>query len=545
MCRNSRSITESYRHYVGQDSGTDAEIIVSKFARHVRGLEKPWLIVFDNVEDLDAFQKLGPEALRLGEGSGSFLLTTKCDPSRLPISKTLSTRLKALQVEPMDNDEAKKLVLHLLGTGDHDPSKVSAFIDGAGGLPLVLAAAKTVLVDGIPSINTGGRLEQMLSDLPSSLAYEYISCLACLDADEIPAVFLAEYQSQASLTMAAEEAQHMLLRSHLIQYVVTGQIRIHPLVQAVVRKQLRDQGRLESVAGLVMGTVANIYFAATDNGSKPHINEDPYGRHVKALIDLESEFPFSSIETRLAKARLFHARGAFLLWSNMPAHAAEDLRKSLDIYDTAPGSRHQQLALVSRLATACRAQGLYAEAEKLEARFQQAEIRSSRHWKQAPSTTQSGHIENEVDGQQADEIEIESVLSNLPSLTAGSTISSALTLALIEDIKADVLTILTKDEELHELLQETPKRITHDKFQRNFLRLFRAFVTDIRKQPESEEQELRQVIRVLRYQSRNIVSHICQHIFDLQEQSEALLSLAQQTPDKGGQLTSFFGNDRY
>jgi len=120
------------------------------------------------------------------------------------------------------------------------------------------------------------------------------------------------------------------------------------------------------------------------------------------------------------------------------------------------------------------------------------------------------------DQQPTDEIEIQSVFSNLlPSLTAGSTISSSLTPGLIEDIKSDVFTILTKDEDFRGLFRETPERIPHERFQRNFLRLFRLFLSDIRKQSGDGEQVLHQVIRVLKYQSRNIVSHICHEIFDL------------------------------
>jgi hypothetical protein len=162
----------------------------------------------------------------------------------------------------------------------------------------------------------------------------------------------------------------------------------------------------------------------------------------------------------------------------IPASAEEALRTSMEIYESLPGFESRQLPLLSALAMVFRMQGRHTEAEQLEARCREAGTQS------------------------ADEADIESILSNLPSLTAGSTISSSLTLGLIEDIKSDVLTILAKDEDLHGLLlTETPKRITHDKFQRNFLRLFRLFLSDIRKQSNTGERELNQVIHILRYQS--------------------------------------------
>jgi hypothetical protein len=153
---------------------------------------------------------------------------------------------------------------------------------------------------------------------------------------------------------------------------------------------------------------------------------------------------------------------------------------------------------------------------------------------------------DEVEEQHVYEVEIQSFFSNPgPSLTTGSTISSSLAPGLLEDIKSDILTILIKDEELRGLLKETPGRITHERFQSNFLRLFRLFLSDIRKQSHNGGQELRQVIRILMYQSRNIASHICQEIFDLKAQLEALQALALQVPDTDGQLIRFFENDRY
>ncbi|KAH6635867.1 hypothetical protein F5144DRAFT_159885 [Chaetomium tenue] len=544
-CEDSKSVTESYRYYVQETSETPAEILVEKFAQQVRELEKPWLIIFDNVDDIEpeAFQRLGPEGLRLGKGRGSFLLTTQSPRQHRTLSDSTE---RHIEVKPMDRKEAEELLLRTLGKRHHDPAEVSAFINLMGGLPLGLVmAAKTFFADRTPAIALDLQslvplVDQLLSSVPS-FRHEYFSCLACLQADGISTDLLEEYQRCASLTTKWKEAEQILLKSALIRRQAGCQITIHQALQDGVRNWLRKQGRLESVAGLVMKTVANVYFAKAYSNQKSF--EDLYAQHVEAMMKILSTFSYNSLETLGAKARLFHARGTFLLSNDMPTAAEEALRTSLTIYDSLPDSRHQQLALVSRLATACRAQGLDDEAKELEGRLQEAEIRSTRSGERVMHTAEANHIENGVYNQEADSVEIESVLSNLPSLTAGSTISSALTLALIEDIKADVLTILTKDEDLHELLRETPKRITHEKFQRNFLRLFRGFLSDIRKQLNDGEAELRQVIRVLRYQSRNIASHICQEIFDLKEQSEALLSLAQQIPDKGGQLSSFFGDD--
>ncbi|EAQ91630.1 predicted protein [Chaetomium globosum CBS 148.51] len=505
MCEDSKSVTESYRSYVQETSETPAEVLVEKFAQQVRELEKPWLIIFENVENIEAeaFQRLGPEGLQLhiGKGRGSFLVTTRSPGQHRILGGSTETRI---EVKPMDRKEAEELLLHSLGTSNHDPAEISAFIELTGGLPLALAAGKMYFADRTPALapDVQYSFEQIFQLLPSSSA-EYLSCLACLQADGIPTILLEEYQRRASLTTEWEEAEQILLRSFSITRQAGCQITIRRILQQSVRDWLRKQGRLEFVAGLVMETVANVYFATAYSDQKSF--EDPYAQHVEATMKIPSTFSYNSLETLGAKARLFHARGTFLLSNDMPASAGEALRASLRIYDSLPDSRHQQLALVSRLATACWAQGLDDEAKALQGRFQEAEIRPTRSGERVMDTAEANHIENSVHNQEADAVEIESVLSNLPSLTAGSTISSALTLTLIEDIKADVLTILTKDEDLHQLLRETPKRITHEKFQRNFLRLFRAFLSDIRKQSNNGEVELRQQVWPLTKMSSSIL----------------------------------------
>jgi hypothetical protein len=489
------SILQSYRQCLQEPSGTRPEILVHRFAQHLRKLDGPWLVVFDNVENVYAFKELGPEGLQLGDGHGSFLLTTRFPPDYLSIPRSSTGRFKAIDV----------------GMGPEDTS------------------------------------EDYLSQL-SELEYDFISCLAFLDVNGIPIELVEECWKQSSLNMGTQDMREWLERSLLVDHNAWGEFRFLKRARPYALHKLQRENKLARAAALAMDALANVYFNLSDKEQQSqHKSWDSYGRHAEAIMQVESAFPYSSPEALAAQARLFHARGTFLLATDMPASAEKALRMSLEIYDNLklPRSRHHQRAVLSRLATACRAQGLHADAGQLEARFQEGEIRSSGPWKRAKGTSRVDHSNSGAEDQDMDEVEIESVLSNLPSLTAGSTISSALTLALIEDIKADVLTILTKDEELHDLLQETPKRITHDKFQRNFLRLFRAFLSDIRKQSDNGEQELRLVVRVLRYQSRNIASHICQEIFDLKAQSEALLSLAQQVPDKDGQLNSFFGDDRY
>ena len=386
------SITESYRRYIQEPSGTHADILVRKFARHLQKLDGPWLAVFDNVEDVDAFEELGPEGLQLDKGHGSFLLTTRYNPYRIPILRTSTGRFKAIDL------------------GHYDET-----------------------------------FEDYLSQL-SEPEHEYISCLASLDGDGISIDLLEECRKLTSLNMSAEDARDWLKASALVHHSPGGEFKIHRLVRSAVLNKLQHQDKLARTVGLAMDAVANLYFAQSYMEQKVHESADPYARHVEAIMQVKPNVSHSSLEALAAKARLFHARGTFLLSNGMPTAAEEPLRISLGIYDKLPSSRHHQLALVSRLATACREQGRQADAEQLEARFQEAEIRPSRHWERVKGIARVGHSKNEAEDQDADEVEIESVLSNLPSLTAGSTISSALTLAFIEDIKADVLTILTKDQ---------------------------------------------------------------------------------------------------
>ena len=582
MCDSAISMVESYRKYLDDASAMDGDLVVEKFAKQLQNLDKPWLVFFDDVNNLDDFKRLGPLRLQLGEGFGSFLVTTRLMPEVLPIPKP-AAKYNAIRIQPMEKYEAMDLFLKALGPNEkYDLSDLSDWIGRLAGIPLALHMLAAALRNGNMSREA---ISEQLSPLThyyedyeedpasvwtdvlqslSSLARGQLAYLACFDPDRISMELVEEYERRAPSPISARNAREQLIQSSLIRCAhETQDITMHRLTRHTVLEELRTQNRLEFVATLAMDILASHYeAAAADDDMGDPLALDPYARHVEAVMGLESVTPYRSVKAKLAKARLLGVIGGFHSRHRNPGSAEKALLTSLEVYETLPGTERQQLQLVRRLAATHRIEGKRIEALKLEAELcrrlglrergdkngrnetaidDDVETLSNSH----PSS--SSPTSDEDEEQEEDKADIESVLSNfLPSLTTGSTISSSLDPGLIEDIKSDVLTILIKDKDLRTLLEETPRRITHDRFQRNFLRLFRSFLSDIREQSNSEEhnQELHQVVRVLRYQSRNIASHICQEIFDLKAQSEALSSLALQVPDKDRHLVSFLDNNR-
>lgn len=134
--------------------------------------------------------------------------------------------------------------------------------------------------------------------------------------------------------------------------------------------------------------------------------------------------------------------------------------------------------------------------------------------------------------------DIESVVSGVPSLVTGSTISSASTVAPMESIAKDIMRMFLKDRELRALFVETPYYVGIDKFRRNFRRLFRSFLSDLQREMDGNA-ELRLAARTLMYQSRNIVWHICNEIFRDKMASGTWSQLALQELDKEKQLHDY------
>ena len=150
-----------------------------------------------------------------------------------------------------------------------------------------------------------------------------------------------------------------------------------------------------------------------------------------------------------------------------------------------------------------------------------------------------GDLEALLDAANSAEDELESIVSAMPSLTTASTLSSfAVPANLIDTAPGWVLELLAKDEVMRNLLASTSSKITPDKFQRNFLRLFRSMLSGIKADSNIADGNLRTGLRFLRHQSRNISSHICKEIFGIKD-GEDWSALSRMRPDKSWQMKKY------
>jgi len=134
--------------------------------------------------------------------------------------------------------------------------------------------------------------------------------------------------------------------------------------------------------------------------------------------------------------------------------------------------------------------------------------------------------------------DLESTVSGVPSLMTGTTISSSLAVAPMETVAKDIVRMLSKDDGMRALFVETPYRMSMERFRRNFLRLFRSFLSDLKHEMHGS-RGLCSAIGALKYQSRNIVWHVCSEVFTDKAASDALAQLARQEPDKAKQLYDY------
>jgi hypothetical protein len=526
---------ESYRRELGEGSGVDDELLVKMFARQLQAQHEPWLVVFDNVENPDDFNKFGPLRLQLGEGLGSFLVTTRLSPDQLPMLNP-SAKHMVVGVDPMNAHEARELILKHLGANDHSPPGLSALIDRCAGLPLALSMAAVRLSHGDLSIqrfielldrseNSGVASRQLLKQYPAVEPNTHDKILDFTEDEPLTIEEAREARAQYFVVCITRDDKSGSGSDHE---------KRKPSWERALHFELPDIKKEETQRTLRKLARTTIPVAEKFDD----LSENQKRQVEHALVQLQERVDNEWFQTALVQLE-------------------DRIEKKPREKDYKKGKYHQEYrgpSGVARAAPKPRANSNHSrvatERVSITAYFKRA-LRPGVNPFDLPGPADArlhglkSDIADEDEEPQSDDAEIESVLSNfLPSLTTGSTISSSLTLGLIEDIKSNVLAVLTKDEDLRRLLKKTPKRVTHDRFQRNFLRLFRSFLSDIRKQPDTRAQEIHQVIRVLRYQSRNIASHICQEIFDLKAQSDALSSLALQVPDKDGQLISFLGDDR-
>ncbi|KAI9664019.1 MAG: hypothetical protein M1821_007510 [Bathelium mastoideum] len=280
--------------------------------------EVTWLLVFDNADDPDVLYDWFPS-----QGPGSVLVT-----SRYPYMKENAHRLSVgLDVSPLEPTLGGKMLCKLSGREDDlDASGISTrIVERLGGLPLAVAQMSGIIrrkhlslnefdeyytenAKNLHDLHIRGSLGSYQQTVSTTWAVEQLSpaaqavlkVLSVLDPDQISEKILVEGAKKVALddfpkTKAVYfEARTELIQTSLIaRNMATSELRIHRLVQDVVRETMdQEQLRLIFAGAIVLLSSVWPYVSGTDptrNQSWRYTVADRYTAHIIRLEKLFEE----------------------------------------------------------------------------------------------------------------------------------------------------------------------------------------------------------------------------------------------------------------
>jgi tetratricopeptide (TPR) repeat protein len=239
--------------------------------------DRPWLLVFDNVEDPEMLNRWCPAT-----GSGRILVTAR--------NRGLAPDFgRELYLDVFNLEEATKYLLARSRHSEAERAPAAAVATALGRLPLALAHAGaycaaergTSFTDYLARLHALPATEverapevfytkAVASTLATSiaeatrrapLAADVLNLAAVLDSDAIP-LELFNVLVPAEVHGGAADAQHRLnrtvaeLRTFGLVDVADGQLAVHRLLQRVVRDQLRQAGDTRPICQAVVAVAA-------------------------------------------------------------------------------------------------------------------------------------------------------------------------------------------------------------------------------------------------------------------------------------------------
>ncbi|HET8840252.1 MAG TPA: FxSxx-COOH system tetratricopeptide repeat protein, partial [Ktedonobacteraceae bacterium] len=365
-----------------------------------------WLLIWDNVEDLDLLARFLPTTRE-----GTILITTR--------GQALGTLAQGVDLGPMPQEEGVLLLLrrakrlspqsdpeqiHLFG--ERQPAELQAALEVAkemGGLPLALDQAGAYIEETGCSISDYLHLYQRQSSWllnrrggantnhPHSVvstlriasqrianlhpgAFELLCGCALLAPDAIPEEFFVEGASllgpvlgpvaadpaQLDLALAALRSLSLLTRDAQIHT-----LSVHRLVQAVLREQLSPEDH-QRWAGRLLAMMSQ--FFPSDETAIPNYWQrcERLLPHALRCISLSEEYP----SDELACITLMNQVATYLSKQVHDTEAIDLFERALRRGEQAPGNLDaQRVASLHGLADSFTQQGKIAEAEPL---YQQA-----------------------------------------------------------------------------------------------------------------------------------------------------------------------------
>ena len=231
-----------------------------------------WLLVFDNVDDLDIVRPYWPTQV----GGGGRIITTSRDPG---IGRRDSPLTESREVECLSPQQGADLLLSQLSESDSDPNRRALALqisNRLGGLPLAIIHMASFIEDGSHSLSSFLRLYEehssmlinqrpsganfaykhelatcwslSMSSLPEDhIASDLLDLLSLFDPDQIPIQLIEHFDPPSNLVCnavndikAQSQALPHLTRRSLIKKTKgdTGHIlTMHRLVQGAARRR--------------------------------------------------------------------------------------------------------------------------------------------------------------------------------------------------------------------------------------------------------------------------------------------------------------------
>ncbi|EPE04996.1 kinesin light chain 1 [Ophiostoma piceae UAMH 11346] len=374
-----------------------------------------WLLIFDNADDVNMWvDKSAGESARLIDylpksRHGSIIFTTRDRKTAIKLAGR-----NIVEMSVLDEAGSERLLRNYLYDEDllNDQGDVSAFLAQLTYLPLAIVQAAAYInqngIDLADYLSLLDAQEEDVIDLLSedfederryletknpvattwlisfervrqrdSLAAEYLSFMACIDAKDIPQSLLPPNPSPKKVIDAIGTLKGY---SFISQQSTGSAINIHRLVHLSIRNWLRKEGLLSVWTGQVIARLADVF---TDAGYGNRDVWRTYMPHAYYAIgpDIEDE----DDKNRLT---LLSEYGRCLSYDGRYNEAESIFQRVTETRTTTLGADHPDtLASLASLALTFRDQGRWDEAEKLL--LQLAEIRKATLGADHPDTTTS------------------------------------------------------------------------------------------------------------------------------------------------------------
>jgi hypothetical protein len=275
---------ESRDHILTRDAvlGWLANPIKSyKQRENAQSNEATWLLVFDNVNDLEMLDEHWP-----AYGSGSILIT-----SRDPLVKSYGYSLKrGLSMPPFNTSEGEKLLIKLTGRrklSSEEQASATAIVEVLGGLPLAIVQMAGIITRQDLTFSEfllRYRKERSHAELfslklgPSKarVGYEHtiasvwalehldegsqalLQAMSLLDPDSIPEYILEENPAASTwpgYPLTSAEYQNarteLIQRSLVIRQKDKKTLNIHRLIQDAVRARMTDDEFSKAISSML------------------------------------------------------------------------------------------------------------------------------------------------------------------------------------------------------------------------------------------------------------------------------------------------------